>query len=65
MCFVDPDDPNIVFNVSNGSPMGGGAAFTRNNLKTGQNEVRNIWPEPIFGRMRPTCRTDFSGIPRS
>ena len=47
--FVDPDDPNIVFNISNGSPMGGGAAFTRNNLKTGQNEVRNIWPEPIFG----------------
>jgi len=47
---VDPDDPNIVFSVSNGSPMGGGAAFTRNNLKTGQNEVRNIWPEPIFGR---------------
>jgi len=48
--FVDPDDPNIVFNVSNGSTMGGGAAFTRNNLKTGQNEIRNIWPEPIFGR---------------
>jgi photosystem II stability/assembly factor-like uncharacterized protein len=47
---VDPQDPNIVFNVSNGSPMGGGAAFTRNNLKTGQNEVRNILPEPIFGR---------------
>ena len=47
--IVDPDDPNIVFNISNGSPMGGGAAFTRNNLKTGQNEVRNIWPEPIFG----------------
>ena len=48
--FVDPEDPNIVFNVSNGSPMGGGAAFTRNNLKTGQNEVRNILPEPIFGQ---------------
>ena len=47
--LVDPDDPNIVFNISNGSPMGGGAAFTRNNLKTGQNEIRNIWPEPIFG----------------
>jgi photosystem II stability/assembly factor-like uncharacterized protein len=48
--FVDPDDPNIVFSMSGGSPMGGGAPFTRNNLKTGQNEVRNIWPEPIFGR---------------
>jgi photosystem II stability/assembly factor-like uncharacterized protein len=47
--FVDPDDPNIVFSMSSGSPMGGGAPFTRNNLKTGQNEVRNIWPEPIFG----------------
>ena len=45
-----PDDPNIVYNVSNGSPMGGGAAFTRNNLKTGQNEVRNIFPEPLFGK---------------
>jgi len=47
--FVDPDDPNIVFSMSGGSPMGGGAPFTRNNLKTGQNEVRNILPEPIFG----------------
>jgi photosystem II stability/assembly factor-like uncharacterized protein len=56
---VDPDDPNIVFNVSNGSPMGGGAAFTRNNLKTGQNEVRNIWPEPIFGRHAHEMRYRF------
>jgi len=48
--IVNPDDPNIVYNVSNGSPMGGGAAFTRNNLKTGQNEVRNIYPEPLFGK---------------
>lgn len=47
---VNPKDPNIVYNISNGSPMGGGAAFTVNNLKTGQNEVRNIWPEPIFGQ---------------
>ena len=29
--------------------MGGGAPFSRNNIKTGQNEVRSIWPEPIFG----------------
>jgi len=48
--FANPEDPNIVYNVSNGSPTGGGAAFTRNDLTTGQNEVRNIWPEPIFGQ---------------
>jgi photosystem II stability/assembly factor-like uncharacterized protein len=46
----DPDDNNIVFNISSGSTIGGGAPFTRNNIKTGQNEVRSIWPEPIFGR---------------
>jgi len=46
----DPDDNNIVFNISSGSTVGGGAPFTRNNLKTGQNEVRSIWPEPIFGK---------------
>jgi len=45
----DPDDNNIVFNISSGSVVGGGAPFTRNNIKTGQNEVRSIWPEPIFG----------------
>jgi len=45
----DPDDNNIVFNISSGSTMGGGAPFTKNNIKTGQNEVRSIWPEPIFG----------------
>jgi len=47
--FPDPDDNNIVFNISSGSTMGGGAPFTKNNIKTGQNEVRSIWPEPIFG----------------
>ena len=47
--YPDPDDNNIVFNISSGSTVGGGAPFTRNNLKTGQNEVRSIWPEPIFG----------------
>jgi len=46
----NPADPNIVYNVSNGSPMGGGAAFSRNDLTTGQNEVRNIYPEPLFGK---------------
>ena len=48
--FVDPDDSNIVFTMGAGHPMGGGGPFTRNNIKTGQNEVRNILPEPIFGR---------------
>jgi len=45
----DPDDNNIVFSISSGSTVGGGAPFTKNNIKTGQNEVRSIWPEPIFG----------------
>jgi len=45
----DPDDNNIVFSNSSGSVIGGGAPFTRNDIKTGQNEVRSIWPEPIFG----------------
>ena len=47
--FRIPDDNNIVFSISSGSTVGGGAPFTRNNIKTGQNEVRSIWPEPIFG----------------
>ena len=47
--YPDPDDNNIVYNISSGSTMGGGAPFTKNNLKTGQNQVRSIWPEPIFG----------------
>jgi len=46
----DPEDNNIVYNISSGSTVGGGAPFTRNNIKTGQNEVRSIWPEPIFGK---------------
>ena len=45
-----PDDPNIVYNIASGSTMGGGAPFTKNNLKTGQNEVRPILPEPVFGK---------------
>jgi photosystem II stability/assembly factor-like uncharacterized protein len=45
-----PDDPNIVYSFASGSPLGGGAPFAINNLKTGQNEVRNIYPEPLFGR---------------
>jgi photosystem II stability/assembly factor-like uncharacterized protein len=45
----NPDNSNIVYSISSGSPMGSGAPFTKNNLKTGQNEVRSIWPEPMFG----------------
>ena len=29
--------------------MGSGAPFTVNNIATGQNEVRSVWPEPLFG----------------
>jgi len=45
----NPDDPNIVYNISGGAPMGSGAPFTVNNITTGQNEVRSVWPEPLFG----------------
>lgn len=44
-----PDDLNIVYNISGGAPMGSGAPFTVNNIATGQNEVRNVWPVPLFG----------------
>jgi photosystem II stability/assembly factor-like uncharacterized protein len=45
----NPDDLNIVYNISGGAPMGSGAPFTVNNIATGQNEVRSVWPEPLFG----------------
>lgn len=45
----NPDDPNIVYTISSGSVMGNGAPFTKNNIKTGQNNVRSIRPEPMFG----------------
>jgi photosystem II stability/assembly factor-like uncharacterized protein len=45
-----PEDLNVVYSISSGTPLGGGAPFTRNNLRTGQNDVRNIYPEPLFGR---------------
>lgn len=44
-----PSDPNIVYNISGGAPMGSGAPFTVNNIATGQNEVRSVWPVPLFG----------------
>ncbi len=45
----NPHDPNIVYNISGGAPMGSGAPFTVNNIATGQNEVRSVWPSPLFG----------------
>lgn len=45
----NPEDPNIVYNMSGGAPMGSGAPFTVNNIATGQNEVRSVWPVPLFG----------------
>jgi photosystem II stability/assembly factor-like uncharacterized protein len=44
-----PTDADIVYTVSSGSGMGVGGSFTRNNLATGQNEYRNLLPEPAFG----------------
>ena len=46
----NPNDPNIVYSMASGTPLGGGSPFTKNNLTTGQSEVRNISPEPIFGQ---------------
>jgi len=45
----NPDDLNIVYNISGGAPMGSGAPFSVNNIATGQNEVRSVWPYPLFG----------------
>lgn len=45
----NPEDLNIVYNISGGAPMGSGAPFTVNNIATGQNEVRSVWPTPLFG----------------
>jgi photosystem II stability/assembly factor-like uncharacterized protein len=44
-----PDDPNIVYTLSTAATYGMAAHFTINNLKTGQSEVRSIWPESSFG----------------
>ena len=50
-----PTDPEIVYSLSTGAFYGMAAHFTINNLKTGQNEVRSIWPEALFG----TPATEF------
>jgi len=46
----DPDDNNIVFSIAGGAPTGGGAPFAKNNITTGQSEIRSVLPDPIFGR---------------
>jgi photosystem II stability/assembly factor-like uncharacterized protein len=46
----DPDDNNIVYSIAGGAPTGGGAPFAKNNLTTGQSEIRSVLPDPIFGR---------------
>jgi len=44
-----PGDPNIVYSLSTGATYGGANHFTINNIKTGQNEPRSVWPEILFG----------------
>ncbi len=44
-----PTDPDIVYTISTGAPMGVGGSFTKNNLATEQNEFRSLLPEPAFG----------------
>ena len=55
-----PDDNNIVYNIAAGSPVGGGAPFARNNLKTGQREIRSVLPDPIFGRNASDMKYRFN-----
>ena len=44
-----PGNPDIVYSLSTGATFGAAAHFTVNNLKTGQNETRSVWPEVLFG----------------
>ena len=44
-----PGDPSIVYTISTGATYGAATHLTRTNLKTGQNEVRSVWPETLFG----------------
>ena len=50
-----PEDPDIVYTLSSGASYGAAAHFTVNNLRTGQNETRSVWPEVLFG----TPASDF------
>ena len=44
-----PGDPNITYSLSTAATFGGAAHFTINNVETGQNETRSVWPEILFG----------------
>ena len=44
-----PDNPDIVYSLATAATFGASAHFTINNLKTGQNETRSVWPEILFG----------------
>lgn len=44
-----PTDPDIVYSLSTGASYGAASLFTINNLRTGQNEARSIWPLTQFG----------------
>jgi photosystem II stability/assembly factor-like uncharacterized protein len=56
----NPEDNNIVYNISGGAPMGSGAPFSVNNIATGQNEVRSVWPFPLFGLNAHELKYRFS-----
>ena len=45
-----PDNSDIAFHLTTGTPLGGGTPFTKSNIVTGQSEVRSILPDPMFGR---------------
>ena len=47
--YPKPGDPNIVYTLASGASYGAAAHFTVNNLTTGQNETRSVWPEVLFG----------------
>ena len=55
-----PGDPNIVYSLSTGAAYGGAAHFTVNNVKTGQNETRSVWPEILFGTPASDFRYRFN-----
>jgi photosystem II stability/assembly factor-like uncharacterized protein len=55
-----PGAPNIVYSLTTGAAYGGAAHFTLNNLTTGQNETRSVWPEILFGTPASEFRYRFN-----
>ena len=55
-----PGDPNITYSLATGATYGGAAQFTVNNLRTGQNETRSVWPEILFGTPASEFRYRFN-----